>query len=455
MLLHEAAPECRNREIASLTVPQLVRLYSPGGPLHCVKKGTRDGVGEERAERRAAACEARQVAGGEEQDDRASSMSLSGGVERGAELRQVLWGWLSSAAQASSTCDVQASRWDKTSCSASEPTDLDPADDDGRQDMGQDCRTGGDSARDMTAISRRMAKLRHRAAELMPLIPLLKQRAAEAAGEHGSGGARGDEGGRGPRSRGTRRGEIASAYSIGAPQASADKGAGVGGARGAIGRAVGSARVAVGACGAGKVGMEGRRTKGEGSTVSADVYSLLGGTRANGMAGPAWPWEASAALTRHEGSREVLQAQAPQMLRLGCHWVWKARHGDDESARGGSMVANSAGESVEGVRACLEMMVPPRGDVPTKGLVAGRGTGGGGRRSKGCVSREDVDSRDEGGARAADITVVPALEERDRMCKLVEELRASVSDARAHRIAKLRAVAADLSRCSGVEWRGL
>ena len=167
-------------------------------------------------------------------------------------------------------------------------------------------------------------------------------------------------------------------------------------------------------------------------------------------------------------------------MSVGDHWQWQVR-GQDESLQDGdarelgSEVAPTTRRRARRIGPTLELMVPPRSDLPIKGVVAGRGGGGSAhsraRRAGGgdvveglgrgvfgeysaIVGSGATECAPVGGAQAAQV-VSSGAEERARLLSELAELGAGVRAQRASRLEHLRAVAADLTSCSGVTWRGL
>lgn len=164
-------------------------------------------------------------------------------------------------------------------------------------------------------------------------------------------------------------------------------------------------------------------------------------------------------------------------MSVGDHWQWQAR-GQEESLQDGdarelgSEVAPTTRRRARRPRPTLELMVPPRSDLPSKGMVAGRVGGGGAyswarraaggdvvegweRGASGAIAGSGATECAPGGGAEAAQVVSSGAEERARLLGELAELGAGVRAQRASRLEHLRAVAADLTSCSGVTWRGL
>jgi hypothetical protein len=441
-MLLEAAPACRNREIASLTVPELLRLYSPGGPLHQAGKGNI--LGPCRIGRSAAR---RSATGGSSVSDQdvAEGAADRGGGRRREELREALWGWLSSAAVAPVACQKLPSA---AACSVSMSAAV------ARREAG----TGVDMA------MQRVASLKSFLEQLAPLMPLLREGWVAAVGKEAPRKATGEAGDKKERGRVARQVAITSAYGASVPREGRRRGV-----------SAGAAGNAAGATGTGSSGRGARERGGghglkSGLKVAADAHLLLGGMRATGE------WRAGGELNDWEDGRwasgewvpcyrhaQLTRANVP--LCLGHHWLWEPKMDVQavDSVCGGSVSGGmERGPKVK--RDHLELMVPPRRDLPAKGLVPCRGPGGGAMRGRGLNVRLQPDNDQSASTRgektdtreaAAENLVVEGLEERARLMQEVQELAACVAAARESRLRRLHTVAVDLSRCSGVQWQGL
>jgi len=438
-MLQDAAPACRNREIASVTVPELLRLYSPGGPLHRAGKGKVLGpCGTGRA---AAGVEAvDSCASDREEDGRAADV---GGGRRREELREALWGWMSSAAAAPVGCQKRVVAT-ASSFGTNSPS--------GRGEAGSSAHSALE----------RVANLRNFLEQLAPLIPLLRERGAGASAKQVSRKAAGEVGDMKQRGRVARQVAIASAYGAGVPR----EGRGRGESTGAVGAAAGTP-------GAGNSGRGARersggareRGGGDGAKAGADSYLLLGGGGSRHAAGRLDEWDDgrwdSGEWQPYYRHAQATQAHVP--LCFGQHWLWEPKM--SVQVEDGGRSGSSSGGRERGSRGAgdhLELMVPSRQDLPPRGLVAGHGTGGGAARGRGLKSRVQQD--DEKCARAAmtglqvggeENLAVEGVEERARLARELQERAACVAAAREDRLRCLRAVAVDLSRCSGVQWKGL
>jgi len=156
------------------------------------------------------------------------------------------------------------------------------------------------------------------------------------------------------------------------------------------------------------------------------------------------------------------ELRASTRVCLGEHWSWQA--GAREGARGlpsGGAAHVRPGKTLRSTQ--VELMVPPRTDLPSKGLVAGRGRGGGaGGRVRGGASIAGVLHTPEASAGPVsaesggeEVVVAEGAEELARLEREVVRVGAWVSARRDSRQARLRAVAEALSLTAGVTWRGL
>jgi hypothetical protein len=299
------------------------------------------------------------------------------------------------------------------------------------------------------------------------LMPLLRERCAAAGGKEATRKAAGEVGDKKERGRVARQVAIASAYGSGVPREGRRRGVSAG--------AAGNAAEATGTGSSGRGARE--RGGGHGAKselkVAADAHLLLGGMRATGATGE---WRAAGQLNEWEDGRWVsgewvpcygfaqpTRANVP--LCLGQHWLWEPKMDVQavDSVCGGS-VSGGMERGSKGKWDHLELMIPPRQDLPAKGLVPCRGPRGGAMRGRGLKALLQQDDDHSASARgektdtreaAVENLVVEGVEERARLMREFQERAACVAAARENRLRRLHKVAVDLSRCSGVQWQGL